>query len=163
MRTILQLCKPLFLHSLSLSSPRRRYRQHPVCSVSFIVTFIVINLWKGQQRPPLDESSDLEDCRCKLVHLLVDVVLLLLGSKGLHLLLDVIRDTMRVFEQVGLVPKNGKKDLVQKKRRDDLDFLCSWTLTHLFHPGTEVVQGIWVDVSICDELGQIKVLRMSTA
>ena len=115
MRTILQLSKPLFLHSLSLSSPRRRYRRHPVCTVSFIVTFITINLWKRQQSPPLDESSDLEDCRRKLVHLLVVVVLLLLGSKGLHLLLDVIRDTMRVFEQVGLVPKNGEKDLAQKR------------------------------------------------
>ena len=61
-----------------------------MCTVSFIVTFITINLWKGQQRPPLDESSDLEDCCRKLVHLLVVVVLLLLGSKELHLLLDVI-------------------------------------------------------------------------
>ena len=86
-----------------------------------------------------------------------------LGSKdqGLHLLLDVIRDTMRVFEHVGLIPKNGDKDLAEKKGRDDLGFLCSSTISHLFHPGTEVVQGIWIDVSIGDELGQIKVLRMS--
>ena len=34
-------------------------------------------------------------------------------------------------------------------------------LSHLFHPPTEMVQGIWIDVSIGDELGQIKVLRMS--
>ena len=35
-------------------------------------------------------------------------------------------------------------------------------LSHLFHPPTEMVQGIWVDVSIGDKLGKIKVLRMSS-
>ena len=49
---------------------------HTLCRVSlyFIHPFhcyplITINLWKRQQGPPLDESSDLEDCCCKLVHL----------------------------------------------------------------------------------------------
>ena len=39
-------------------------------------------------------------------------------DQGLYnLLLDVIRDTMRVFEHVGLVAKNGDKDLDREKRR----------------------------------------------
>ena len=74
----------------------------------------------------------------------------------MYLLLDVVRDTMGIFEHVGLVPKNGDKDL-SEKRGHDLRFLCSST-SYLLHPGTEVVQGIWIDVSIGDELGQIKVL-----
>ena len=40
-----------------------------------IVALVTINLWKGQQRPPLDESSDLEDRCGQLVHLLVMIVL----------------------------------------------------------------------------------------
>ena len=48
----------------------------------------------------------------------------------------------------------------QRKRGDgDLGFLCS-SSTHLLHPGTEVVQRIWIYVSIGDELRQIKILRM---
>ena len=74
----------------------------------------------------------------------------------MYLLLDVVRDTMGIFEHVGLVPKNRDKDL-SEKRGHDLRFLCSST-SYLLHPGTEVVQGIWIDVSIGDELGQIKVL-----
>ena len=34
----------------------------------------------------------------------------------MYLLLDVVRDTMGIFEHVGLVPKNGDKDLSEKKR-----------------------------------------------
>ena len=33
----------------------------------------------------------------------------------MYLLLDVVRDTMGIFEHVGLVPKNGDKDLSEKK------------------------------------------------
>ena len=69
---------------------------------------------------------------------------------------------MRVFEHVGLIPKNGDKDLAGERGELTRGFFVL-PLTHLFHPGTEVVQGIWIDVSIGDELGQIKVLRMSSS
>ena len=32
-------------------------------------------------------------------------------------------------------------------------------VTDLLHPTTEVVQGIWVDVPVGDELGEVKVLK----
>ena len=63
---------------------------------------------------------------------------------------------MWILQHVGLVPKNGHQDLTQAN-------IGSMTLgsfvTNLLYPTTEVVQGIWVDVPVGDELGEVKVLK----
>ena len=63
---------------------------------------------------------------------------------------------MWILQHVGLVPKNGHEDLTQTNIGN---VTLSSFVTNLLHPTTEVVQGIWVDVPVGDELGEVKVLK----
>ena len=63
---------------------------------------------------------------------------------------------MWILQHVGLVPKNGHKDLTQTNIGN---VTLGSFVTDLLHPTTEVVQGIWVDVPVGDELGEVKVLK----
>ena len=63
---------------------------------------------------------------------------------------------MWILQHVGLVPKNGHEDLTQANIGN---VTLGSFVTDLLHPTTEVVQGIWVDVPVGDELGEVKVLK----
>ena len=63
---------------------------------------------------------------------------------------------MWILQHVGLVPKNGHEDLTQTNIGN---VTLGSFVTDLLHPTTEVVQGIWVDVPVGDELGEVEVLK----
>ena len=88
-------------------------------------------------------SPDLVDGGGQLMHLAQE-------REGGHLLLDVIGDTVGELQHVCLIPKEWHQDLAGLEDSNQK--------INLFNPCAEVIQGIRVNVTKCNELCQVKIL-----